>query len=128
VTLTRGDLWEILTIIGATLGFFWIVIRSLIVFSYAQKTKVDALKNTFVALQIEKLEAVTDNFAKKIEEVVIEITKLQESAKGNQEGQLRVFEALKAFVDKTDKKFEKFENEIQSLGKEIFIVKGMKKR
>lgn len=79
-------------------------------------------------MQIAKLEGVTDNFAKKIESVVIEITKLQENAKGNQEGQQRVFKALTDFVNKTDSKFTKLENEIQSLGREIFVVKGMKKK
>jgi dynactin complex subunit len=126
LTLTRADVWEIIGLIGALLGVLWITVRSLIVFSYAQKTKVDSLKNNFVAMQIAKLEGVTDNFAKKIESVVIEITKLQENAKGNQEGQQRVFKALTDFVNKTDTKFMKLENEIQSLGREIFVVKGMK--
>jgi hypothetical protein len=128
LTLTRADVWEIIGLIGALLGVLWITVRSLIVFSYAQKTKVDSLKNNFVAMQIAKLEGVTDNFAKKIESVVIEITKLQENAKGNQEGQQRVFKALTDFVNKTDTKFMKLENEIQSLGREIFVVKGMKKK
>jgi hypothetical protein len=128
LTLTRADVWEIIGLIGALLGVLWITVRSLIVFSYAQKTKVDSLKNNFVAMQIAKLEGVTDNFAKKIESVVIEITKLQENAKGNQEGQQRVFKALTDFVNKTDSKFTKLENEIQSLGREIFVVKGMKKK
>lgn len=128
LTLTRADVWEIIGLIGALLGVLWITVRSLIVFSYAQKTKVDSLKNNFVAMQIAKLEGVTDNFAKKIESVVIEITKLQENAKGTQEGQQRVFKALTDFVNKTDSKFTKLENEIQSLGREIFVVKGMKKK